>query len=275
MLHSPHPERLNVWTIGSIAVVAYCLTSVLHEGLGHGGACFLMRGRANMLNAILLNYDPRSVSDPARRFIAAAGSLVNLAVGALAMAWLRLACRRSSAQSYFFWLLAAINFLMAFGYLLFSGISGVGDWAMVVDGVGHPLGMRLGLVIVGAVLYFRVAPKLLIPDLARLLDGSYPTKPQVDRLVRFPYFVGGVTFLIAGLFNPYGLKLILISAVAASFGGTALLISYPFARDTKPQHDSSALPFQLNAQIGWVVAAAITLIIFIGILGPGIRLPIT
>src|SRR5437016_840938 len=30
------PDRV---TVGAIAIVAYCLANVIHEGIGHGGAC--------------------------------------------------------------------------------------------------------------------------------------------------------------------------------------------------------------------------------------------
>ena len=42
---SPESSRLDPWTVGAIAVVAYSVGNVVHEGLGHGGACVLVGGR--------------------------------------------------------------------------------------------------------------------------------------------------------------------------------------------------------------------------------------
>jgi hypothetical protein len=40
-----------------------------------------------------------------------------------------------STWRFFVWLLATLNLLTAFGYLLYSGIGGIGDWTNVIDGV--------------------------------------------------------------------------------------------------------------------------------------------
>ena len=36
---SADTSRLDRWTVGAIAVIAYAVGNVVHEGLGHGGAC--------------------------------------------------------------------------------------------------------------------------------------------------------------------------------------------------------------------------------------------
>lgn len=265
----PKPE-LNLWTIGSIAIVAYCLANVLHEGLGHGGACFLLKGKPLQLNAIFFSYDVPSVSRPASRAIASAGSIVNLLTGGIALAWFRFSAPRADALRYFLWLFSTVSVLMAFGYFLFSGVIGVGDWVTVFDRLAPPLVVRGGLTLVGGVLYILVAPRLLLPALDRFLDRTLPLEPQMKRLTLFPYLVGGATFFVAGLLNPYGLKLVLISALAASFGGTALL-----ARCKIPQPHAAATGtpggIVLGFHRGWIAAAAIMLAIFVGVLGPGIK----
>ncbi len=53
----------------------------------------------------------------------------------------------------------AVNVLQAFGYLLFSGLGGVGDWSVVTRRLRPHLAWRLGLAALGAVLYFWVAPQ--------------------------------------------------------------------------------------------------------------------
>ena len=59
--------------------------------------------------------------------ISAAGSIANVVVG---LPLLAIGARtRSTRWRYFLWLFAAVNILTAFGYLLFSGIAGVGDWS--------------------------------------------------------------------------------------------------------------------------------------------------
>ena len=115
-----------------MAVLAWTIANVVHEGLGHGGACLLLGARPTMFNAIFFNYDESTVSETRQRLISAAGSIVNVLVGMpIVFALPRL---RSLHARYFLWLFAAVNLLTAFGYLVYSGIAGIGDWARVIDG---------------------------------------------------------------------------------------------------------------------------------------------
>jgi hypothetical protein len=264
-------SALSLWTIGSIAIVAYCFANVLHEGLGHGGACLLMGGRPQTLNAIFFAYDTGTVSPAGNRFIAGGGPIVNLINGGIALLLLRLWKPLADSARYFMWLFSAVNFLMAFGYVLFSGVAGVGDWMGVVGGLASPVTVRLGLALIGAFLYFFVAPRLLMPGFMNFLNRDYAAGPQIRRLVRFPYLIGGTTFLLAGLLNPYGLNLVLTSAVAASFGGASLLAWYPMSRTAPSSSKTLENPLVLKTSRGWMIAAAITLVIFMGFLGRGMN----
>jgi hypothetical protein len=272
MTNESQSPTLNVWTIGSIAIVVYCLTNIFHEGLGHGGACILMGGWPETLNAIFFSYHESNVSLAAQRFISAGGSIVNLLAAGIALALFHYRQPRTDSIQYCLWLFAAVNLLMAFGYFFFSGITGIGDWAKVFEGLAPTIIVRLGLTVVGAALYFIVAPKLLMPRFRGFLNKDLSQELQIRRLVRLPYLIGGVTFVVAGLLNPYSLKLVLISAIAASFGGTSLLAWHPMSHS---QNDLSSVNIHgrgvvIKKSIGWIFAGAVTLIIFVGILGRGI-----
>ena len=49
---TPPATALHLPTVIAIAVVAYALTNVAHEGLGHGGMCVAMGGEPRVLNAV-------------------------------------------------------------------------------------------------------------------------------------------------------------------------------------------------------------------------------
>src|SRR5262249_20086592 len=153
-----------------------------------------------------------------QRWISAGGSIANV-IFALPLVWALRRGRPSAATPrYFLWLFAAVNLLTAFGYLLYSGIGGIGDWAHVVQGLGSPLLFRGGMSLVGGVLYFRVAPRLLMPALEPFLGRDPAVRAgRIRMLCLVPYFAGGVSLVLAGLLNPYGIKLVLISAAAAAF----------------------------------------------------------
>src|SRR5881628_3042569 len=145
-------DSIDRITVVAIAVLAYTIANVVHEGLGHGGAALFLGARPTMFNAIFFNYDESTVSTTAQRLIAAAGSVADVIFGWIALALLPRA--RSARWRYFLWLFAAVNLLAAFGYLLYSGIAGIGDWARVVEGWARPVLWRAALMLSGAVLYF-------------------------------------------------------------------------------------------------------------------------
>jgi len=269
---SPESSRLDPWTVAAIAVVAYALSNVVHEGLGHGGACLAVGGHPRQLTAVFFDGDLEGLPPSAGRWVAAGGSLANLVAAALAWVGLRLIPARSSSGRFFLWLVLAVNLLQAFGYLLFSGIGGLGDWAVVVRDLQPAALWRLGLAVAGGVLYFLVAPRLSMPELQPFLPADREQRvARVRTLTLLPYLVGGATFVIAGALNPLGWIYVLISAVAASFGGTSLLAWYPVLWARRAPVSSPGVLLGVPRSPAWLVAAGVALLVFVGVLGPGIR----
>jgi hypothetical protein len=64
-------KRNDSLTVAAIAVVVYALCSVLHEGLGHGGACLLVGGRPEVLSSMHFHCGTQGLPDGAPRLIAA------------------------------------------------------------------------------------------------------------------------------------------------------------------------------------------------------------
>src|SRR5437879_1624132 len=112
---APVMKDLDRVTIVAISALAYALANVVHEGLGHGGACLLLGARPTMFNAIFFNYDEATASDAAQRAISAAGSIVNVLVGLPLVGLLRSRMSLPPHGRYFLWLFCAINLLTAFG----------------------------------------------------------------------------------------------------------------------------------------------------------------
>ena len=257
-------------TLAAIAVVSFALANVVHEGVGHGGACLIAGGRALELSAIHFEGDLTGLVPAARKWLAAGGTLANLALGLVA--WLALrASRRAPGPAWFFlWLSMTVNLLQATGYWLFSGLGRIGDWAVVIDGWTPHWPFRLGLTALGAG-YWAVV-QLSLRELSPFL-GSEPQRwRRAVRLTVLPYLVGGLLYVAAGLLNPVGAYLVLISAAAASFGGTSgLAWMAQLLRDERrfPPRDGPIL--RIPRSIPWLVAGAAIALLFVGVLGPGIR----
>jgi len=262
-------SNIDLLTVGSIAVVAYCLSNFIHEGLGHGGACLIAGGKAIALTSTFFEYDESKTSLLTQRWIAAGGSLMNLVSGAIALGMLRSSTKAS--LRYFLWLFSLVSFLHAFGYFLFSGVSEVGDWAKVVEGFEPAILYRLLLIGLGAFLYFYVTPRLLMRYLEPFLGRSESERrSRLRTLSLFPYLVGGSTFLLSGILNPHGFKLVLISSLASSFGGTSLLAWYPMSVMQRPVSETREESLGIPRSLRWILGGLIVLIFFVAILGPGI-----
>src|SRR5262249_4780047 len=138
-------SSIDTATVIAISALAYTIANMVHEGLGHGGAALLVGARPTMLNAIFFNYEESTTSEAGRRLIAPAGSMANLVVG---LPLLAIAPRvRSPQLRYFLWLFAAVNILTSFGYFLYSGAAGIGDWSRVFDGLAPAWVCRGGLIV--------------------------------------------------------------------------------------------------------------------------------
>jgi hypothetical protein len=70
-------------TLAAIAMVAFLIANVAHEGLGHGGACVLVGGRPVALSSAWFEGEYAGVSDWGRRAELAGGTLANLVLAAV------------------------------------------------------------------------------------------------------------------------------------------------------------------------------------------------
>ena len=268
-------SRVDRLTVIGIAIVAYCIANLVHEGIGHGFACALAGGRPTALNAVYFSCGDGAMTEGGKRVLVAGGSIANLALAIIAWAGMRFRRRTPGSLHYFLWLLFALNTLMPSGYLLFSGVGGFGDWALFVAGL-HPAWLfRVILAGAGALLYFVVGPRLLMPGLNIYLSrDSQQRKQRAKEVALYPYLAGGITFVVASLLNPQSILLVLLSGAAASFGGTCWLAYYPSGSDDEKIYRAQApeIPAGIPRSIGWIAAGVVTLIIFIGVLGPGVKL---
>jgi hypothetical protein len=122
-------ERDDLWTLAAFGVLAYMISNVLHEALGHGGVAWLSGAHRITVTS---TYMEAGIDN---RWILAAGTLLNLAVGLLGLAVLRGILRASMPLRLFIWSVTAFNLLLGTGYFLFSGIGGIGDWADWMQGL--------------------------------------------------------------------------------------------------------------------------------------------
>ena len=273
-------ERENTWnplpscdplTIVSIGLLAGALADFIHEGLGHGGACLLVGGKPTLLTSMNFVWDEHGFPDWTLRAVSAGGTIANLLAGALALASLRRP-RFTAHLYYFVWLFAAVNLYVGTGYFLFSGVSNIGDWANFIVELPFTWLWRGLLVLLGGSSYY-FCVRVMLGKAVPLTGGDPAIRyRRANMLMLIPYFAGAVLSLSAGLLNPQAKALILISAVAASLGGTSGLAWGPQLLRDPHWLVSSSAPVAIPRHWGWVVAGLLVAVVFIAALGPGLKM---
>jgi hypothetical protein len=257
-------------TVAAVAVVVDVSASLIHEGLGHGGACVVMGGTPQLLTSMQFQGDEHSLSSGAVRVISAAGSVANVAAAVVASALLRRSRGAPGTWWFFLWLFATINLLQAAGYPLYSGLGNIGDWAAVVAGFQPPWLWRILLIAFGASAYWAAA-RWAMNCLGQHLSESPPGRvAEANRYTLVAYGTGGVLSVAAGLFDPGGVVVVLISGVAASLGGTSALAWGPQLLHDPRLGVPTGTQLEVRREVRWIVVAALVAIAFVLVLGPGI-----
>lgn len=253
-------------TVGSIGVLAYILGNVLHEAVGHGGACLLAGAKPVVLSSVHFECSVEN------RLVMAGGTLVNVLAGAVFFALGRLTGRRHPRLKYFFWIAVTVNLFSATGYFLFSGIGGIGDWAEFMQGLGSQWVWRIGLTVLGAASYM-LAAWISLLELRPLIGSNKEQRYRsAVRLAWIPYFAGGILMCIAGALNPVGMILILVSAAASTFGGSSgLLWSPSLLRGTLIPCGLPAEPMLIERSWPLIAVTCAIAVAFVAVLGPSVR----
>ena len=245
------PEGHSKTTIISMAVLASGTATLLHEGVGHGLTAWL---RGSIPTELTSNHLSSLRPD---RWVDAGGTLVNLFAGAISL-WVSRAAGNRANLRYFFWILAALNLLPGAGYFLFSGIFGFGDWQEVIRGLPHQGPLRILMTIFGAALYVSV-----VRLLAAAVRPFCPRRPVYNIVGRLPYYAACLFSCAAGVLDPLGLKLFLVSTVPAAFGGSSGLMWADIFLPAKPAERTLLVS---RAPMWWIAAAGlgVSYIVFVG-----------
>lgn len=243
-------------TVCALGALAYMTQSVLHEGVGHGLAAWLSGAHTVTVSTVAMNADIDT------RWIAAAGTLVNLVVAALLWVVLRSIGRCSATVRYLLVVTFAGNLFAGTGYFFFSGVAGFGDWEQVIRGL-HPYWLfRVGLVAVGIISYLSAAV-LVAKELRPFAqDGQ-----RLKKLTWTPYFAEAALAAAAGLLNPAGSIYILLSALPATLGANSGLLWIRYYIGPPIERTEAEA---IGRSYWWIVLAVALGLPFIFILGRGL-----
>ena len=266
----PASRRWSLPTIAAIAIAAYVLSNIVHEGLGHGGVCLAVGGRPVAISTAWFRCNEDDVGRNAARAVSAGGTIANLVVGVVMLALVRRSSG-SPARRYFCWLLMMVSLLQAGGYLLVSPLAGFGDWASFVrgyaPGVAWPL--KLGLTAIGlaiSLFALQVGRRGLEPF---VVSDGIMRKNAAKLLCWVSYFSAAVPFAIAALRDPER-SIALSGLLAAHFGGTAWLAwVLPFTMKDTPGAPARG-PTIVDRSTGWLFAGGVAAVVCVLVLGPSV-----
>ena len=263
---SPHPS-IDRWTLIGLALLLSPVLTMGHELAGHALTCLAVGQHPTELGAYYVECP--GATGWAGRVVAMAGTSVDVLLAVLAfLAW-RHALRPLPRLA--LWIVFVVKGMVAAGYWLFSGVTGFGDWGTGAGGGIGPLPApwlwRIGMVAIGLVAYIGVV-RLAIRTLNAMLGGGEQAARVRKQTALTVYLVGGIGALLVGLLNPHGMVITLMSAVAASFGGTAGLFNVAYAR----VWSQAPVDFCVGRHVVLLIAGLVMTLTFAFVLGPTLYL---
>ena len=249
--------------------MAYAGANISHEIIGHCGMALLVGTKCKMISST--NIPLISMVEMWKyNIIVVAGSTANFTIGLLCLWLLRSSLIRRPAPRYFLWLSMCVNLFLASSYIAAAPIIKYGDSYILIRDLSRQWIWRSVVVLLGAVLiYFSF--QICRRELAKLIGFGGPTARSIAfRLVVPAYLVGGIVTVASALFSDLDQRYAQLQAAGGTFGLTIWLLLLPLAISGP----ASGAPFQIPRSAGWIVAGFLTAVIFIGVLGPGVTLPL-
>ena len=253
---------INIPTVIAIGALVMSLNVAIHEGI-HALACLAVGADLSVYTA--LSVECSGGTTAGSKFVSLSAPLANLIIGA-AVYWL---LRRSTGASdevwYTGWLFMLVNWLAGAGYLLFSGVAGVGDIAAVLEG-WQPAWLWRGLTLLGgAVLYLGVIAVALRLFGTRVGGTDDERISRAQKLAVWSYVGVVIPVVLASLFHPAGFTgLPAVAGMAAAVLGQSPLLWMMQWFRAKSFPKRNGVPLQIRPN-GAIPAAAIIVAFLYGV----------
>jgi hypothetical protein len=261
--------HIDIVTVSAIAIVAFLISTVAHEALGHGLVSLLVGLHPTRVSSVDLEVSFTGIPAWKVRVVAAAGCVANLVLAGIAITLLRVLRTETPTTRFFLWLLGTNNLLIPGGYMMVLTFVGIGDWNDFVQGLPNMFVWRLGITLLGVII-----------SLAGLFWGARNIDPFLGNQKRVrgrraltltltAYLAGATANTLAGILNPTSPMLILISAAASSFGGTIWLL-WINAAIGRSQPTTPAIALTPQRDWLWITLGIVALLVYFLVLGPGL-----
>jgi hypothetical protein len=161
-----------------------------------------------------------------------------------------------------------MNLFYGSGYFIFSGISNLGDLAVVIDNWQPGWLWRVGMTLLGFLL-FMFCVWLALQELARQIGGEERERARrANKLCVLSYVTSVGVVLVAGLFHPYGfLSLPVTAGLMAVAGALSPLIWMMRWFQAKMYIKRDTQPLEIERKWSWVASAVVVVAIYALVLG--------
>ncbi|GJM42649.1 MAG: hypothetical protein DHS20C20_29310 [Ardenticatenaceae bacterium] len=249
----------------AIAGIAISLTIAIHEGF-HALACIAVGG--NLLEYSALHVQCSVLPTAPDKFVAGSAAIGNILLGLAILAYLRSNSPKTSELKFFLWLFMLMNWMNGAGYLMFSGIANVADWAEVIQSWEPPWLWRTVLTVVGTGLY-TLFVWLALAELGKIIGGT--EEEQISRAVKLgliSYATAVFVVLGAGFFSPFGMSSLAVVAglIGIVAGMSPLLWMMQWFR-AKMFVKLQGQALAIQRQWRWIIVSVVVVLVYVVILG--------
>jgi hypothetical protein len=196
--------------------------------------------------------------------------MLNLLAALICLALLPAAGSRRPTLYYFLWLEMCMNIFNAGNAILVTYLDHgmLGDWYLFSEGLQPQALWRLGLTALGAaiiVIGIMLATRTWQPLIA---GDEAESKRRMRLLTLVPCATGYVISVIAGALGSLNFAPGLLQALLGPVSIFWLILLPYWPWEPAIPEDVEALPLERSA--GWLAATVVVLIIYVGVLGPGV-----
>lgn len=264
---------MDYLTLIAIAFLAFALSMGIHEQLGHGMFCLIVGGRLDEISAYNYACGSHNLAEWLIRVSSISGLLANLISGGLGWFLLSRYQKAPSHIKYLLWLFGSISFFTAASNIIYSALTGMGDFGFEPEGLFYllePAGViqpiLLGLGITGYYFGFKYAKSLI----NRIIGGTGSERyTRAKTLLVTSYFSEILLAFFIGIFSPNGFLVFTSSSAASSIlGALGLLLLLKFIDNAT---NSFAERLVISQNWWWVMAGFTSALLYALLIAPGVH----
>lgn len=270
MTNSANRLPVDLLTVFGIALLVASVNVTKHEAV-HALTCLLTGGSLLEFSAQHVNCAASSVT--AGKWVSASSAIVDVLIALGLYRWLQQPRAMHAPTKFALWLLMLVSLTGGVGYLAFSGIIGVGDYANVIEGWQPEWLWRTLMSIVGLAL-FLLSVGMALKVVGQFIGGTDEDE-QVGRLQRIgltAYAGAVITSIAAGFFNEYGITgLPAVAGIIAAIGaGSPMVWMAQWFRADMFKKRSSTTNLTFGRSWAYIVSGLVAVSIYAFALGPGV-----